>query len=361
MAATNAHYLPFIGRALDTAEKASLQCSIPLLSARFNGCPAEFWGKVCGYKNDYLVAHVMPTASGALGPRIGFYSVDGGNNWTVLDELTDEQAALCQELRGVYQGVPAYEYKVRKDIPPPEEPEVVVPSPGEVMQAAKDALAKSREEAGETGSQEGDEEEEDDDEERDDDDEEDEENDGHSASEGDDHHQRKKKDRSPKYLVVSVTEARRLSHFVQLHDAACRLAVRGEYVLSFEAAAAAATSTPATPSLIGAVRNRAFGGMPLHYALKPSCYLRLHAKGKESRNAALYGSTYNPHTDFLAPITDDPPQGVWSVKYDATLNAVAVTNWFYEGSLFWYRPGTLECGQIYHGNGQRNFELFLML
>lgn len=332
MALANTDYLPVVGRAMSVAERAAMQCSIPLLSTRYSA-PARCWGKVCGYKRDYLIAQLLPRGD-IFGPRVSFYSIDGGHNWVMLEELTEEQAAFCEELRGVYQGDPNYAYKKRKDIPVEEEPQVELPTAEGELAAAKELLAQEKQQQAHSGDDEENEEEEDEEEEGEEEPEE-------TSAE----RRRRLRRRGPKYVIVSVTEAIRLSHFVQLHDVACSLVVRGEYLLR---------GTTPQP-------NRAWSGQPLQHAVKPSCYVKATCPGILDRNRVLYGATYNPLMDFLMPITDDAPEGVWTVKYDPSLNVVAVQNLLYDGSLFWYRPGTTEHGQVYYGSGERNLELCLLI
>jgi radial spoke head protein 9 len=342
MSVLNAQHLSVAGRSLTAAESTALQCSLPLLSQRYRGTPVTLWGKISGIKADYWVAQAFP--SGDFGCAASFYSTDGGSTWTLLADLTEEQAALCEALRGPYQGVPTYEYKARQDLPAEtDEAAVTMPPQDDALKGAMADIAAARAEMDDANNgSDGDEEAEDGAEEA-----------GVSDGDGDDDGEDNTvavpppRKRGPKFRIVSVTEAMRVAHFVQLHDVDCRLAVRGMYVLQ--------------DGEREGVRNGTFGGQPLHHAKKPSCYLKMAVLGKEERNRVLYGPTYNPHTDYLMPITDDAPAGVWSVKYDATANVVSVRNLFYEGSLFWYRPGTLECGQLYYGTGERNFDVCFML
>ncbi|KPI87911.1 hypothetical protein ABL78_2989 [Leptomonas seymouri] len=340
MSVLNARHLSVAGKSLTSAEATALQCSLPLLSQRYRGTPVTPWGKITGIKADYWIAQAFP--KGDFGPAASFYSTDGGNTWFLLADLTDEQATLCEALRGPYQGTPTYEYKARQDLPAEmDETAVTIPPQDGVLTGAMADIEAARAEAGE-GNGDGENSGEDDEREREDD----EEGEGDDEEEEDAVPLPPPHKRGPRFRIVSVTEAMRVAHFVQLHDVDCRLTVRGMYVLQ--------------DGGVEGVRNGTFGGQPLHHAKKPSCYLKMAMLGKEERNRVLYGPTYNPHTDYLMPITDDAPAGVWSVKYDATANVVSVRNLFYEGSLFWYRPGTLECGQLYYGTGERNFDVCFM-
>lgn len=332
MSVSNTDYLSLIGKSLSVAERSALKCSIPLLSSRYN-CPAAFWGKVTGIRTDYLIAQVTP--KGFFGPRVRFYSADGGNTWKMLEELTEDQAEFCDMLRGVYIGDPEFEYKMRKDIPTDPEPVTTLPDADDLLIDARKALGTAKGEGND-----------DEDEEADEDEEDEEDEEGEEEEEEEEGEEKRPKKKKAKFMIVSLKEHFRLSHFVILHDSECRLIVRGEYLLM--------GNENGEP-------NRAFSGQPLHNALKPSCYLKAGHWGNPTRNARLYGPTYNVHTDYLSPITDDMPVGRWSVKYDPSLNVVAVQNIFFEGSLFWYRPGTTQHGQVYYGSGERNLELCFLL
>ncbi|KAF8289304.1 radial spoke head protein 9 [Trypanosoma cruzi] len=331
--AGDADGLLFVGRALSTAERAALQSSIPLLSARYE-TPVRFWGKILGYKGDYLVTQAVP--EGVFGKRFSFFSVDGGTSWRLLDPLTEDEVAFCDQLRGVYMGDPTFMYKVRRDIPPEPEPTAAMPDADELLTAAREKYGAEK-----TG-QEGEEEEVEEEEQEEAEEEEEEEED-----EDEEEHEEQPKKKRPKFMIIAVPETVRLAHFIQLHDAACTLVVRGQYVF--------------TPSGSGVSKNTMFAGQPVRHAMKPSCYLRAFHPGKEERNRILYGPTYSSVTDRLSPITDDEPQGVWVVKYDPTASIVTVQNLFYNGSLFWYRPGTNDCGQVYFGNGERDLETCFLL
>ncbi|RNF23014.1 radial spoke head protein 9 [Trypanosoma conorhini] len=337
--AGDADGLPFVGCALSIAERAALQSSIPLLSARHE-THVRFWGKVLGYKGDYLVAQAMP--DGVFGKRFSFFSGDGGTSWRLLDPVTEDEAAFCDQLRGVYMGDPTFMYKVRRDIPPEPEPTVAVPDADEALTAAREKYGAAEEgkEEGEEGGEEEEEEEEEEGGAEEQAEEEEEEDD-------EEQHEEQPKKKRPKFMILAVPETVRLAHFIQLHDAACTLVVRGQYVF--------------TPNGGGASKNVMFAGQPVRHAMKPSCYLRAFHPGRHDRNRILYGPTYSSVTDQLSPITDDEPQGVWVVKYDPTASMVTVQNLFFNGSLFWYRPGTSDSGQVYCGNGERDFEVCFLL
>ncbi|CBH13090.1 hypothetical protein, conserved [Trypanosoma brucei gambiense DAL972] len=322
--------LPYVGKALSTAERAALQSSLPLLALKYN-LPVQFWGKVTGVRGDYLVAQVMP--NGLFGARHSFFSVDGGTSWRVLETLSEDQVAFCDQLRGVYIGDPSFLYKVRRDIPPEPEPEVKVPDAEDLLKDAKEKYGGEGEENEEDMEEEEEEEEEEQDE-------------GELEEEEEEVEEEPPRKKRPKFMIVAVPETVRLAHFIGLHDRACSLIVRGQYVF-----------TPA-----GDVeKNTLFAGQPTRHAMKPSCYLRVFHAGNPERNRILYGPTYSSVTDRLSPITDDEPRGVWVVKYEPTASIVTVENLLYPGSLFWYRPGSKDCGQVYCGSGERDFEVCFLL
>jgi hypothetical protein len=158
--------------------------------------------------------------------------------------------------------------------------------------------------------------------------------------------EQKTKKKKPKFQIISLPESSRLSRFVAVHDAACRLAVRGAFLLKDDTA----------------VKNRTFNGLDVPQALKPSSYLKLHA-GRADKDVLVrnYTQHYNGTTDFLVPITEDRPDGVWTVKYDPALAIVTVQNLLFEGSLFWLKTNTSEYGQVYFGTGELNLDLCFMM
>lgn len=320
-------YFGLAGKSLSVNEVTALRCSMTLLSEKLKST-VTFWGKLLGYTNDYLIVQSLP--EGTFGSRNSFFSVDGGVNWSPLPStLTPEQLEFCEQLRGRFLGQPEYLYKVRRDVPP--EPEVVPELPPaneeEENEDAEEAAAEDDEDKGEdaeaapeaAGDEEG-------------------------AGEGEEGKAPVKA--KPKFQILTMPETCRVAHFVTAHDQACLLVPRGAYLLKGDDCAA----------------NRTFSGLDVDAAQQMHSYLRLHAPANWERNKAIYGPTFHTTTDFLTPIVEDRPEGMWSLKYDSSMGAVTVENLFFEGSLFWLKcNGGNQWGQVYIGTGERNLDLCFVL
>lgn len=319
--------LGVIGRSVSVPEKVAMTCSLKVL-AQNEGRKVRFWGKVVGFSGSYLLCQTVPAS--LLDPVDTFFSVDGGTNWTKLDAATPEQVEFSEQLRGPFMGQPGYAYKLQKDIPPeaPDAlPEIAAPTlpQGEDEEdgdaGADDGEGEEKEEGGNEGDA------------------------GADGEEGDGEEKKPAKLR-PKFQILTMTEAARLSHFVAVHDAACKLTVRGAFLRNPDGTI---------------VRNRTFTGLDAATSQHLQNYSRLALQENTAANRDLFGPNFNVHTDFLVPITEDRPVGIWTVKYDPSTGIVAVENLFFPGSLFAHRVDSAQTAQVYYGNGQRNLDLCFML
>eukprot|EP00758_Cryptobia_borreli_P001421 Tbor_TRINITY_DN2229_c0_g1::TRINITY_DN2229_c0_g1_i1::g.2741::m.2741/K19757/RSPH9; radial spoke head protein 9 len=364
--------LGLIGKSFSVPEKTAVKCSLLLLGGKLH-TKVQLWGKVCGIHGDYLIAQTVPESPEEK--NISFYSTDGGTNWLVLpDNCTPDQIAFCEEIRGRFMGKADFEYKIRKDIPPEVEDvkSIVTKVDDETTEGQNDIEHEKDEEHGE---------------------EEEEEEEHHEEEEvedDDDPDLLRRRKNKPKFQILSLSESRRLSLFVKDHDEACKLIVRGSYIWNEK-----------TQKL---TKNRTFEGLEVEQASKLRNFLKLSSNPKtlaekaaaialaapvadsevlegaavadevnpevilkeETRriyenNKKWFGPTYNAATDFLSPITEDCPEGVWCCKYDPSMGVVFVQNLYFMGSLFWYAPNTDKWGQMYYGLGERNLDLVFQL
>jgi radial spoke head protein 9 len=313
------------GKTLSVAEATAIQASLTVLSSKTKS-RVRFWGKILGYHGDYHLAEVL--TDGTFGPRNAFYSVDGGVNWLPLPTLTSDQAEFCEQLRGRFIGQPDYLYKIRRDVPP--EPEAAPELPAdedkgeeEEEQEAEDAVEEKEE--GDDVQLEAVPEDE-------------------AAEE-----EKAPKKTKPKFQVISMPESCRIAHFVAVHNANCLLVPRGSHVLKLPARTM--------------VKNRTFSGLTVDEAQKLSSFVHVRAQPLDdvTANKATYGPTFHTTTDFLPPITEDRPEGVWSLQYDATVGAVSLENLLFEGSIFFHKLATPEYDQVYIGTGERNLDLCFVL
>lgn len=320
--------LGLIGKSISVPEATNLKCSLTVLTQQC-GTPVRLWGKVEGYSTDYWVAQAA-SARGAtdVANRSSWFSVDAGISWARLpraDEISEEQAQFCDQLRGPFMGNPAYEYKVQKELPQEEAAPVEVPS----VEDAPDAVEER--EAGE-----------DEDEPKDDADQ------GETQEEGEE--EKKPAVKKPKFRVLAMKESVRLGHFVVEHDRNCAIVPRAAFLMKDDSTV---------------IPNRGFAGLTVTESKNIRNYFHCVAPSPTASrvvpNKELFGNEYNRYWDFLVSITADMPAGVWGAKYDALLNMAVVQNYLFAGSVFWLKPDTNKYGQLYWGKGERNLDLCFVL
>eukprot|EP01002_Notosolenus_urceolatus_P005056 NODE_2339_length_1144_cov_67.395434_g1944_i0.p1 GENE.NODE_2339_length_1144_cov_67.395434_g1944_i0~~NODE_2339_length_1144_cov_67.395434_g1944_i0.p1 ORF type:complete len:323 (+),score=102.08 NODE_2339_length_1144_cov_67.395434_g1944_i0:75-1043(+) len=306
------------GHSLSAAELTALQCSFVALETQYKGS-VQFWGKIFGTQADYFIAQVHD--SDPLATRKTLYSTDGGLHWHLLDLVSEAQVAYCLQLGdgGPFVGDPSFEYKIKEKVDPAEfaEPEVPPPPEPEEEAAPKD-----------------------DDEEADEEDEEREPEETEKPPEAP-----PKKKKPPPYRIISIPESVRLAFTIADIDWNCRIVPRGAYLKS-----------PKND----VVANPTFFGLSRHDSGKLSSYFHLRPYDI-AEEALLQTEQMTPSLHFLEPISADIPQGVWSLRLDASTNLVVASNLLYPGYTFYSRPEAKEHGQYYFGFGERNHDLCFML
>ena len=313
-------YLGLAGHALSITEKTAIRCSLTLL-AQSSKQKVRFWGKVLGYHGDYFVAQSIPDIID--GDVSSYYSVDGGTNWVHLIYVTPEQIEFCDKIRGTFIGQPGFVYKIRKDVPPEEEPEPVLPSTEEQEGEEEEAVEDEKDEDAEEAEAEAEPEAE-----------------GEDAGE-----EVKPVKKRPKFQIIAMAESIRLSYFVSEHDKACKLVVRGAFLQNNGKVS----------------KNHTFAGLDVPSACKLSSYVKVFSSADVAVNREIYGPSYTAAWDFMSPVTVDRPEDVWILKYDESLGIVTVQNLLFEGSIFYHTPGTAAFGQVYIGTGERNLDLCFIL
>ena len=273
------------GHQLTTAEQTALSCSLAVLSHDFS-TPVVFWGKVDGYQGEYLIAQTRSNGPGmsveqaALGKEKTLFSTDRGHNWTLLEsDLTDKQTQFAEQIRGKFMGNPKHDYKVKQQLPDLEEP----PAP---VEPAADKEADGEDEDEEKEENEGEKEEE-------------EEKKEEAAEE------EAPKKRKKKVVIVSMAESTRLAHFVLTHDFRCKVVPHGKLMLT---------------QMNTVAINKTFHGLTREDAILPSRYCHL----RKPRAAKEEGG--NPVLDFMEPLSNDIPQGTWTLQYDPSLGLVVGKN-----------------------------------
>lgn len=292
-------------------ERVQLSSSLPLLSAQTKRKELVLWGKIFGYKADYIVVEAFDD-DGIAEPEL-YYTLDEGRTFNLLGTFSSvfamcpgystfsglQQAewkqAVLLGMRGPFLGDPAYEYRV--------------PNPVS----------------------------------------------SHGASE-----------------VVSVKESVRLALFMEEFDHECRVVPRGAYAKAERQSTASVVAN--TAAGVGSdpraevQRNAAFAGLPRtaegalslrnYYHLRAvNPYRRLLARNQSAlaTKSGLEQLSEHPLVDAaFEPLSEDVPTGTWQVRYDAFHNVVVGRNILFPGSVFYHVPETPVYGTVYMGDGNVN-------
>lgn len=321
-------YIGLAGVSLSIAERTAVKCSLTLLE-QSKGRRFELWGKVLGYGGDYLIAQGL--GESLLDPCDSYYSTDGGTGWTALAPPTADQTEFCDQLRGPFMGNPAYEYKLQKDVPAVEVAAVDEKAAAAAAAALADTEEPEEKMEGDDEAAEGEGEE------------------GKEAAGGEedagDEEKKPVGKKRPKFQIIVMSEAVRLSYFIAAHDSACKIVPRGAFIRNDQ----------------GVVKNKTFRGLSVEHVVQLRNYFKLQLQADAAVNAGLFGANYTATSDFLTSIVDDVPQGTWSAKFDATLGVAVLQNLCFLGSIWWHKPDTASFGRFYVGNGERNLDLCFML
>jgi radial spoke head protein 9 len=141
--------------------------------------------------------------------------------------------------------------------------------------------------------------------------------------------------------TLAVKESERLSWFIIDHDHNCRVVPRGAAILSSAAVQQLGDS--------GVIACATFDGLDSDNAGKLTSYV--HLRPQRRKASILESENSHVNIDFLDPISDDIPVGVWNVKYDQLHGVVYGTSQLYPGAVFFHRPGTSLHGNVYVGDG----------
>ncbi|XP_013789838.1 radial spoke head protein 9 homolog [Limulus polyphemus] len=109
------------------------------------------------------------------------------------------------------------------------------------------------------------------------------------------------------------------------------------------------------------IRNRSFEGLSFSEATKLHSYLHFRPTSKKSDLKHLRPQAdVDVALDFLEPISNDVPQGCWSVQVEE-FNTIVLRNWWWPGMTFYHIPATSYYGQLYIGSGEPIMDLPFML
>ena len=66
-------------------------------------------------------------------------------------------------------------------------------------------------------------------------------------------------------------------------------------------------------------------------------------------------------TDFLDPIDEDEPKGIWALQMSANKQTATLRSLQWPGYFFYHHVNTSEYGGVYFGDGCKNSAILFML
>lgn len=150
----------------------------------------------------------------------------------------------------------------------------------------------------------------------------------------------------PKPRKVRFSEAHRLAYAVSQIETDTSVVPRGAYAV-----------TPThhivpSPAFTGLSATEA-GDLKQYFHFRPSAHpVRAHVLSK----AAVIGSG-----EFLDPIAEDAPKGMWTLRVDEGRAQVSIRSLKWPGYFFVHRLATPSYGGVYFGDGRANVDLAFML
>lgn len=280
------------GHVFSPSERVALATSLPLLASRTKRRHLCIWGKILGYKADYIIVQAFDDDLVAE-PEL-YYTVDEGLTFTLLGTTSSvlgalpsmngdrvEQQALKQSLvrrmRGPFLGDPSYEYRIPSDVT------------GEVT-SYKESVR----------------------------------------------------------LALFVEEHD--YHCRVAPRGAYYRAERNDTLPSEIRTNAAFAGLPRSQDGALAMRNYYHIRAP-----NPYRRFLATTQNVLFEKSSLEKLSENPHLDAaFDPITDDVPTGIWRLRYDPAMNVVVGSNALFPGSIFYHVPEKSQYGTVYIGDGNMN-------
>ena len=249
------------GHSFSLAERTALQTAAPLLLAKSKHVSVKVWGKIQGYKADYILLQTFPVD--VTEPAQTFFSIDSGVTFTVLDVVSEKKSKQIKSINGTFMGDAAYEYRVA------------------------------------------------------------------NAADG---------------SAVAVKESERLAWFVKEHDNMCRVAPRGAFIKHED----------------GSIRpNLTFQGLEKADAGYLNAYVHIRKDAQRASRLELEG--VNRALDFAQPLTEDIPEGIWTLKADPLRGVVFGETLQFPGAVFYHAPESQQFGNIYIGDGNVSTDMAFVM
>lgn len=101
-----------------------------------------------------------------------------------------------------------------------------------------------------------------------------------------------------------------------------------------------------------------FAGLSVEDAGKLSSYK--HFRAPTRAIPPLERAKLNKALDFFDSVSDDLPNGCWTLTNEAAAKSVLLKNWLWPGYVFFHTPGRSTYAGVYNGTGLRNSDIVFM-
>lgn len=109
------------------------------------------------------------------------------------------------------------------------------------------------------------------------------------------------------------------------------------------------------------VKNKSYEGLSFEAAGNIANYYHFRAPESARAKACLAKPGIVRPSDFMDPIAEDQPSGVWALTYDNTSTMSILRNFYWPGYFFFHVIETNEYGGVYFGDGLANLDIAFML
>jgi len=117
--------------------------------------------------------------------------------------------------------------------------------------------------------------------------------------------------------------------------------------------------------LVGAthqvLKNKTFEGLDHSLASKLGSYYHFREPTKLGRKSILEKRGMVKSTQFLDPISEDTPSGVWSLQSSPDERTVSIRSLLWPGYFFFHRVNSNSYGGAYFGDGKKNAAILFMI
>lgn len=109
------------------------------------------------------------------------------------------------------------------------------------------------------------------------------------------------------------------------------------------------------------LKNKSYEGLSYEAAGSLSNYYHFRSPESARAKAAFAKPGIVRPSDFMDPLVDDQPEGVWSCSYEPSSTSCVLRNFYWPGYFFFHVLDTADYGGVYFGDGLPNVDIAFML